>query len=174
MGEGLPGDITLRYDWRRGDRERVADLHRRGYLDHDERFTTGHVDELARIVGGMIDEAGIADGGDHRVWFAERTGPEGGVETLGCVGLVRRGDRGQLRWLIVLPEARGLGLGRHLVGCVIERARALGLREVFLLTAPGLQESMSLYRAVGFETVREEPAALWHGDGIEIEMTRAL
>ena len=171
----LPDGVTLRHDWRGpADRALVMAMHRKGYLDYDDRFTAADVDRLSDLVGGMVDEAGMGDGPHHRVWFAERGGPNGAEDCLGCIGLVRRGDRGQLRWLIVLPGARGLGLGRRLVGEVLREAACQGLTEVFLHTAPGLHESMALYRSFGFETVRTVEKPLWHGHGTDVEMRLRL
>lgn len=171
---GLPEGIALRHDWREGDRALVMDLHRQGYVGYDERFSASDVDRLAGLVGAMIDEAGVGTVPDHRVWFAERSAGAEARSTLGCIALIRRGDRGQLRWLILLPKARGLGLGRTLVQTVLDHGRALGLREIYLHTAPGLTESMALYRSVGFEIVRELPADQWHGHGVDVEMMKPL
>lgn len=123
----------------------------------------------------MIDEARVGHDPAHRVWFAEKKTPKGDPDTVGCVALIDRGDgRGQLRWLIVLPDARGLGVGVSLMDAVLDRAQALGLQQVFLLTAPGLPESMGLYHRYGFVITREAGVLQWHGDGHDIEMTLAL
>jgi amino-acid N-acetyltransferase len=53
---------------------------------------------------------------------------------VGCVGLERYGDAGLLRSLAVAPDFQRRGLGRQLTARVLNDARALGVREVVLLT----------------------------------------
>ena len=169
MVEGAGSDIVLRHDRRSGDRDLILTLHREGYRNFDPRFSGPHLDTMIASVADMLVEADIETHPEHHVWFAERGG-----ETLGCVGLVRRGERGQLRWLIVLPEARGLRIGERLVDAVLTHARALKLSEVYLLTVRGLAASMALYERAGFEVTRDEEIDLWHGRGHEVEMRLTL
>lgn len=61
--------------------------------------------------------------------LAERDGT-----LVGCAALERYGRDGLLRSVAVWPEERGAGLGRALVGRVLERAAADGLHTVALLT----------------------------------------
>ena len=169
MADAIGSDILLRHDRRPGDRELILTLHRQGYRDFDTRFSGPHLDTMVASVADMLSEASIETHPEHRVWFAERGG-----ETLGCIALVRRGARGQLRWLIVLPEARGLGIGERLVDAVLKHARALRLSDIYLLTVRGLAASMALYERAGFEVTRDEEIDLWHGRGHEVEMRLAL
>ena len=49
--------------------------------------------------------------GSGRLWIAEEK-----ARMLGSIALVDAGpDTGQLRWFLVVPEARGTGLGQHLL-----------------------------------------------------------
>lgn len=169
MAGGAGSDIVLRHDRRPGDGDLILTLHREGYRDFDARFAGPHIDTMVASVADMLDEADIDAHPEHSVWFAERDG-----EALGCVGLVRRGERGQLRWLVVLPAARGLGLGKRLVDAVLAQARELRLTEVYLLTVRGLSASMALYEQAGFEVTRDEEIDLWHGRGHEVEMQLKL
>ena len=104
-----------------------------------------------------------------RVWFAER-----GAETLGCAAMIDRGGRGQLRWVVLVPQARGLGLGKALFEAAMAHAAAQGWPEVYLETTDGLGPSMQLYLANGFEVVSDEEEELWNGRGRMIVMTRRL
>ena len=58
-----------------------------------------------------------------------------GGAIVGVVGLERFEGLGLVRSLAVAGERRGQGLARELWGLALARARALGLRELFLLTA---------------------------------------
>lgn len=163
----VPGpDIHLRSDWRPGDGELIVDLHRRGYAPEGPRFGGAFPDYVAETVR----EAGLDRPGQaSRVWFAER-----GAETLGCAAMIDRGTRGQLRWVVLVPEARGLGLGKALFAAAMGHAAAQGWPEVYLETTDGLDSSMALYLANGFTVTYEAETELWNGRGRLIVMTRRL
>ena len=157
--------IHYRHDRRPGDDQLIVDLHRLGYAQEGDRF--GPL--FCAYVGETVAEAQLERADSGRVWFAECAG-----ETLGCAAMINRGHRGQLRWVVLLPEARGLGVGKKLVDLALDHARLLGFTEVFLETTDNLPASMALYERLGFQTVHDEPADLWHGAGQLIVMTLPL
>ncbi|HEY4199243.1 MAG TPA: helix-turn-helix domain-containing GNAT family N-acetyltransferase [Devosiaceae bacterium] len=62
----------------------------------------------------------------------------------------------QLRLLYVEPAARGLGIGKSLVGECVTRARLMGYKRIKLWTQSILVPARRIYAAAGFELVREE------------------
>ena len=48
------------------------------------------------------------------------------------------------------PSARGRGIGRALLAAVMQRAAARGVRELLLLTQPGMRAAQHLYAEAGF------------------------
>jgi N-acetylglutamate synthase-like GNAT family acetyltransferase len=157
--------ILFRHDRRPGDDQLIVDLHRLGYAVEGDRFGPPFWEFVAETVA----EAQLDRPGRSRVWFAEMDG-----QAVGCSALVDRGDVGQLRWVVLLPEARGTGAGRKLVDLALDHARLCGHREVFLETTDGLASSMAIYEKVGFETTDAHVERLWHGDGVHVTMTLKL
>ncbi len=83
---------------------------------------------------------------------------ESGRSLVGAIGLERYGRIVLLRSLAVAPEAEGRGLGARLVEALLERARRLGVDEVYLLTT----SAAGYFPRFGFEAVSraELPASL--------------
>ncbi len=106
---------------------------------------------VARIVA---DFATGADAARERAWVAvDRRG-----ERRGCVACTAAdAETAQLRLLLVDPRARGSGLGGALIDTCVDFARAAGYRRLTLWTQASLAAALRLYRARGFELVRERP-----------------
>jgi GNAT superfamily N-acetyltransferase len=91
--------------------------------------------------------------GREMAWIADVDGSRAG-----CVFCCQRdADTAQLRILIVEPTARGLGIGRRLVGECIDFARGAGYRTIMLWTNDVLVSARRIYEAAGFRLVDEEP-----------------
>jgi ribosomal protein S18 acetylase RimI-like enzyme len=58
-----------------------------------------------------------------------------------------------MKRLFVRPQARGLGVGKALVGRVLEEARARGYTEIVLDTLPTMTEAQRLYEQFGFRDI---------------------
>jgi len=72
-----------------------------------------------------------------------------GPVVVACAGIERHGAVGLLRSVAVAGSHAGNGLGTKLVRAVLDRARALGLREVYLLT----MSAAGYFPRFGFETI---------------------
>jgi DNA-binding MarR family transcriptional regulator/GNAT superfamily N-acetyltransferase len=88
------------------------------------------------------------------LWIAELDGERAG--SIACTRS-RDTDTAQLRLLLVEPSARGHGVGKRLVTECVEFAKAHGYRAMELWTVSVLAAARGIYRAAGFEVVREEP-----------------
>ncbi|WP_437958338.1 GNAT family N-acetyltransferase [Sorangium sp. So ce119] len=81
----------------------------------------------------------------------------------GCVALQAvTADDCEMKRLYVQPGQRGLGLGQRLVARVLDEARAIGYRRIYLDTLPSMARAMAMYEALGFKDVppyRHNPVA---------------
>lgn len=89
----------------------------------------------------------------ERCWIAEVNGRQAG-----SVFLVKKSnDVAKIRLLLIDPSARGLGIGKRLVGECIAFARSCGYRKITLWTQSMLLAARGIYQNAGFVHVATEP-----------------
>ena len=113
---------------------------------------------VARIVA---DFAAGHDPAREAGWIAEVDG-----ERAGCILCVAAGaDTAQLRVLLTVPAARGLGVGTRLVQTCLDFARAADYARMILWTNDVLVAARRVYLASGFRLIAEEPH---HSFGVDL------
>lgn len=161
----MTDDISIRDELRIGDVGRIVTLHGECY-DTLPGFGITFEAFVARTLADYV----LDDGANGRIWLAERDD-----QLVGCTALVLRdGNRGQIRWVLVDPSARGIGLGKELMQRAIAWSREQGCTALFLETTDGLPESQTLYENLGFEVVYNQPEKLWDEVRPLIKMELAL
>ena len=123
---------------------------------HGELYSReyGYGPEFEALVARIVaDFAERRDPARERAWIAARAGAR-----LGSVFLVKVDEEtAKLRLLLLVPEARGLGIGRRLVAECLGFARAAGYRRVTLWTNSALAAARSIYAKAGFAMVSSAP-----------------
>lgn len=144
-----PAPAVVLRPHRAGDMGFVLASHARCY--GEEYGWGGGFEALAaEIAAGFLRNF---DAERERCWIAERDGAP-----IGSVFLVDGGDGvAKLRLLLVVPEARGLGLGRKLAEECIRFARERRYRKISLWTQSILTEARALYAGLGFTLMKQEP-----------------
>ena len=101
MTGGIPEGIAVRNDIRPGDIGSLVHLH--GILYAKEY---GWDATFEAYVAGPLSQFVLSHSDRERIWLVERSG-----EIRGSVAIVdASGGEAQLRWLLLHPDLRGLGL----------------------------------------------------------------
>ncbi len=91
------------------------------------------------------------------IWIAED-----GDQIVGSIAIAGiDSETAQLRWFLIEPEYRGVGLGRRLMTVAMDHCRDKGYRKVFLWTFSDLHAARHLYKEYGFQITEEHPNDSW-------------
>jgi peptidyl-dipeptidase Dcp len=139
-------DITLRTELRPGDIGYITYLH--GLL-YSKEYNYG-IDFEAYVAKGLHEFYEQYDPDTSRVWMAEHEG-----KRVGFLLLMNRGSAAQLRYFIILPEYRGIGLGNKMMDLYMEFLRSRNYRSSYLWTTHELYTAAHLYKKHGFRLTEE-------------------
>ncbi|WP_461614926.1 bifunctional helix-turn-helix transcriptional regulator/GNAT family N-acetyltransferase [Clostridium sp. Marseille-QA1073] len=155
-----PEDISIRTDIRAGDTGYITYMHgwiyRKEY-DYSTAFE-GYVAES--FYEFLLDYNPDRD----RLWCAEHNG-----EIIGCIGIVGHQDKAQLRWFLLHPNYRGIGIGKELLNLALAFAREKGYKKAYLKTTNDLEKATSMYTKAGFVKSAEKENPSWRNDLTELE-----
>lgn len=148
--------VSIRNELKPGDAGRLIQLHGWQYwieCGYNHKFEGYVCKTFYELYNNYSPEK-------DRFWLAES-----GVELIGSIAIVGHTDeRAQLRYFIIHPDFRGIGLGRKLLGEALEYARSKGFKLVFLETTDDQKTASAMYRKAGFVLKEEKPNCAW---GIE-------
>lgn len=152
-------DVQLR-DIGIGDAGWLIQAHAELY-SRDEGFDESFEPLVAEI---LVDFLRNRDPAFERAFIATREG-----ERLGSIFCVRSGEAGiaKLRLFLVMPEARGLGLGQRLLDACLGFARKAGFHTLRLWTHESHSAACALYAKNGFTLVQSAPVRSFGVDLIE-------
>lgn len=141
-------DIRIRTTLKPGDIG--AMVHQHGTLySREYGYGTGFE---AYVAEGLAEFHQAYDPSRSRVWICEHK-----KKMVGSLVLVDRGDSAQLRYFLIDPAYRGVGLGKKLMKLFMKFLVEHGYRRSYLLTTYELPTAAHLYVNHGFKLTSEEP-----------------
>jgi peptidyl-dipeptidase Dcp len=140
-------DILIRTELRPGDLGYVIHMH--GAL-YSTEYNYGIRFE-AYVAKGLCEFYEKYDPNRSRVWVCEHT-----HRIIGSLLLMDRGASAQLRYFLIEPEYRGIGLGSRLVELYMDFLHECGYQKSYLWTTHELTTAASLYKRVGFQLTEEK------------------
>jgi ribosomal protein S18 acetylase RimI-like enzyme len=142
-----PDDITIRTELKAGDIGYVIHLH--GLLYQIE-YGYG-IEFETYVADGLVEFYRQYDPQKDCVWVCEYEN-----KMVGFLLLMHRGDAAQLRYFILQPEYRGIGLGNRLMRLYMEFLKEKKYKSTYLLTTDELRASAHLYKKFGFTLTEEK------------------
>ncbi|VVB70346.1 Acetyltransferase (GNAT) family protein [uncultured archaeon] len=155
----LDSRIVIRHDLRPGDVGYITYLH--GILYSPEQGWDHTFDAYVAL---PLAEFAKSQSSGERIWIAEKD-----EMIVGSMAIVKISEKeAQLRWLLLHPKVRGLGLGRKLVEDGLDFCREKEYSSVFLWTVNTLPVAAKLYQSVGFKQKEELAHELWGKNVTEV------
>lgn len=150
----LIGDeIVLRSELRAGDVGELIQLH--GWI-YEKECGYNYVFE-GYVCKTFYDFYQNYSPNKDKFWLAEVSG-----KIVGAIAIVGHSEtRAQLRWFILHPDYRGIGLGSRLLNEAIQYCRDKGYTNVFLETTEDQKTAVAMYRKAGFKKVKEFENNAW-------------
>jgi len=151
--------ISVRTELRPGDLGYVIHLHGRLYKEEQD-FGIGFE---AYVAQGLAELYKQYDPEKDRVWICEQ-----GDKMVGFLALMHRDNQtAQLRYFLLLPECRGMGLGKQLMESFMSYLREKGFRHCYLWTTSEQETAIALYKRHGFVLVEEKKSSSFGKELIE-------
>jgi putative acetyltransferase len=91
----------------------------------------------------------------------------------GIAGFNASNEVCELRKLFLLPESRGLGLGKKLTEDCLAFAKSQGYKQCYLDTLASMTSAIALYEKLGFERLAQPLAGTIH-NGCDVWMLKQL
>ena len=140
-------EISIRTKLQPGDIGYVTYLH--GALYHREYgYGLPFENYVAKGLSEFYDKY---DTKTNRIWACEHND-----RMIGFLLLMNRGDAAQLRYSLIEPAYRGIGLGSKLMNLYMEFLQECGYKKSYLWTTHELFTAASLYKRHGFTLTEEK------------------
>jgi GNAT superfamily N-acetyltransferase len=147
-------EIAIRTELRPGDIGYVTYLH--GAL-YSREYGYGLQFE-SYVAKGLCEFYETYNPERNRIWACEhkRSSPADNDRMIGFLLLMDRGAAAQLRYFLIEPEYRGIGLGAKLLNMYMEFLKQCGYKSSYLWTTHELDTAAFLYKRLGFHLTEEK------------------
>lgn len=147
MNKTLLDDISIRTELRSGDIGYVIYLH--GAL-YGKEYGYG-IQFESYVAKGLCEFYETYNLERNRIWACEHNDC-----MIGFLLLMDRGPAAQLRYFLIEPEYRGIGLGSKLMNLYMDFLRECGYKGSYLWTTHELSTAAFLYKRHGFKLTEEK------------------
>ncbi len=137
QNKDILGEINIRNNFQYGDMGIVLSLHGRLYY---QEYQFNHEFE-SYVAEGLVEFAREYKEDKSSLWIAEVK--DRAISSLAI--LERPNKQAQLRWFLIHPDYRGIGLGKCLVERAITFCRDAGYHSVYLWTLKNLIAAKIIY-----------------------------
>ena len=140
-------DVSVRTQLQSGDIGYVTYMHGTLYsreYDYGLQFES-------YVAKGLCEFYEKYDPKRNRVWVCEHND-----RMIGFLLLMDRGNAAQLRYFLIEPEYRGIGLGSKLLALYMDFLHQCGYQASYLWTTHELSTAAALYRRQGFRLTEEK------------------
>jgi len=140
-------DISIRTELRPGDIGYAIFLHGALY----SREYNYELQFESYVAKGLCEFYEKYNPARNRVWVCEYEN-----KIIGFLLLMDRGESAQLRYFLIEPEYRGIGLGSKLMNLYMDFLHKCGYRQSYLWTTHELHIAIALYKRFGFQLTEEK------------------
>ena len=140
-------DISIRTDLRPGDIGYVIYMH--GVL-YGKEYQYG-IQFETYVAKGLCEFYEEYDPRRNRVWICEHR-----EKIIGFLLLMDRNEAAQLRYFLIEPDYREIGLGSKLLNMYVAFLKECGYQRSYLWTTHELAAAASLYKRIGFQLTEEK------------------
>ena len=140
-------DISIRTELRPGDMGYATYMH--GVLYHKEYHYSLQFESY--VAKGLCEFYEKYEPKRNRIWVCEHDN-----RMIGFLLLMDRGETAQLRYFLIEPEYRGIGLGSKLLNLYMDFLRDCRYKGSYLWTTHELTTAAALYKRLGYQLTEEK------------------
>jgi DNA-binding MarR family transcriptional regulator/N-acetylglutamate synthase-like GNAT family acetyltransferase len=149
----LRSDITYRHEINPGDIGYIIYLH--GFIyGNESNFSNEFEKYVIKTFYNFLENYSSQY---DRIWMAEYNN-----KIVGCIAIQHQSaEEAQLRWFLLDPSFRGLGIGKKLLNDAVDFCQEKKFKNVFLLTTSMQDKALEMYKLAGFELTWSKEVQEW-------------
>lgn len=146
-------DITNRNELNSGDIGYIIYLHGHIYANESD-FSKDFEKYVIKTFYDFLEHYSPEN---DRIWIAEYNN-----KIVGCIAIQHQPkNEAQLRWFLLDPAFRGLGIGKRLLTDALHFCNERNYKNIFLLTTSTQNKALEMYKMAGFKLTESEELHQW-------------